>query len=251
MTENPLPRRFNRIERKILSQEIAQRIVALIRDGSVKANEKLPPERDLAELLGVSRPSVREALSALQLMNIIEVRQGDGTYVSSLEPEQLARSCEGILGLIKGISYLEVIVARRTIEPAIAGLAASEIRDDQIEGLRDCLERSKRVVHEPDAFLEADLALHAQIVEACGNNLLRSIYSSFVYLGIATRQKTVLIPGVRESALSHHIEIVEAIEARDPNAAISAMKAHLLDIEEAYINVGMKQNDIGLWPERL
>jgi GntR family transcriptional repressor for pyruvate dehydrogenase complex len=227
--------RFIAIERTILSQEIAKRILNFIHDGHIQPGEKLPPERELASLLGVSRPSVREALRALQLMNIIEVRPGDGTYVSSLEPEKLAQPLEQILRLLQDVSYIEVLETRRILESAIAELAAERISDESLQNLDDCLERSEAVVEDPKAFAAADVELHSLIVQSTGNPLLMSLYGSIAHLGIATRERTAFISGVRERTLAYHKKIVQALHERDQKQSREAMHAHLLDVEEALL----------------
>lgn len=227
--------RFIAIERTILSQEIAKRILNFIHDGHIQPSEKLPPERELATLLGVSRPSVREALRALQLMNIIEVRPGDGTYVSSLEPEKLAQPLEQILRLLQDVTYIEVLETRRILESAIAELAAERISDEYLEKLDACLEESEAVVDDPRAFAEADVALHSLIVQSTGNPLLMSLYGSIAHLGIATRERTAYIEGVRERTLDYHKKIVQALHAGDQEQSREAMHAHLMHVEEALL----------------
>ncbi len=223
--------RFSAIERTVLSQEIAKRILGLIQDGQISPGEKLPPERKLAELLGVSRPSVREALRALQFLDVIEVKQGDGTYVSSLKPEQLARPVEVILRLLQDVTYLEILEARWIIEPGIAGLAAERITEDELAELESGLQKSERSVDNPTEFLVADRELHSVIVEASQNPLLISLYASIINLGISTRERTVYISGVRESTLAYHTDIVEAIAKHDPLLSKKAMREHLEDIK--------------------
>jgi GntR family transcriptional repressor for pyruvate dehydrogenase complex len=227
--------RFIAIERTVLSQEIAKRILTFIHGGQIQPGEKLPPERELANLLGVSRPSVREALRALQLMNIIEVRPGDGTYVSSLEPQKLAEPLEQILRLLQDVSYIEVLETRRILESAIAELAAERISEDYLERLTACIEKAEATVEEPKAFSEADIELHSLIVESTNNPLLMSLYGSIAHLGIATRERTANIRGVRERTLAYHKKIVQALRDRDPIQSREAMQAHLLDVEEALL----------------
>jgi GntR family transcriptional repressor for pyruvate dehydrogenase complex len=224
--------KFAAVERTFLAQEIAQRFLRLLQDGKLQAGERLPAERELASLLGVGRPSLREALRALQLMNVVEVRPGDGTYVSSLKAEHLAEPLRLLLRL-QDVTYLEVLEARRSIEPAIAALAAERIGEDELGQLRSCLTKARECVDDPAGFLEADLELHSVIVEASRNPLLIGIMASISSLGPATRQRTAYIPGVRKVALEDHGRIVEAIALRDADAARKAIEDHISHIEEA------------------
>lgn len=227
--------RFIAIKRTVLSQEIAHRILNFIHDGHIQPGERLPPERELATLLGVSRPSVREALRALQLMNIIEIRPGDGTYVGSLEPDKLAQPLEQILRLLQDVSYIEVLETRRLLESAIAELAAERMSAESLQKLEACIEKAEKGVNDPEAFLAADIELHSLIVEATGNPLLMSLYGSIAHLGIATRERTGYIPGVREQTLDHHKKIVKALRERDQTKSRKAMHDHLLDVEKALL----------------
>jgi DNA-binding FadR family transcriptional regulator len=183
-------------------------------------------------MLGVSRPSVREALRALQLMQVVEVRQGDGTYVSSLTPELLARPLEIILNLLQDVTYLQILEARRMIEPGIAALAALRIDEEGLGRLRECLSRSEQAIADPEDFLDADMDLHSAIVEATQNPLIVSLYASIAQLGAATRKRTAYISGVRESTLDNHRKIVEALASRDADRSREAMELHLSDVEE-------------------
>jgi len=228
----PNTEKFVAIERTVLAQEIAQRILDLIQGGKLEPGERLPAERELASLLGVGRPSLREALRALQLMNVIEVRPGEGTYVSSLKAKQLAEPLRLLL-VLQDVTYLEVLEARQSIEPAIAGLAAERISEDELEQLNSCLGRARECVDDPASFLNADLELHSIVVEASRNPLLIGIMASISSLGPATRQRTAYIPGVREKVLENHGQIVEAIGRRDPDASWKAMEDHISHIEEA------------------
>jgi GntR family transcriptional repressor for pyruvate dehydrogenase complex len=224
--------KFVAVERTFLAQDIAQRILGLIQEGELEAGERLPPERELASLLGVGRPSLREALRALQLMNVIEVRPGEGTYVGSLKAEQLAEPLRLLL-VLQDVTYLEVLEARRSVEPAIAALAAERISEEELDQLDSCLRKAAECVDDPDDFLQADLELHSTIVEASRNPLLVGIMASIASLGPATRQRTAYIPGIREVVLTHHRHIVEAIRRQDPQASRDAVEKHISHIEQA------------------
>lgn len=225
--------RFSTIERKLLSQEIIQRILDEIRAGNINPGDSLPSERELAFQFGVSRPSVREALRVLTHMRVIEVRHGDGNYISSLAPQDLAQPLEEILQLLNDVTCLEILEARCYIEGAIAALAAEQADDDTMAELDDSLARAEACVEDPEAFLKADLELHNIIVEATQNPILVSLNASIVSMGIETRGRTVYIPGVREQALEHHKEIVDAIRKKDPELSRKAMEAHIRDVMRA------------------
>lgn len=226
----PKTAQFGTIERKLLSQEIIQRVLDEIRAGKLRSGDKLPSERDLAAQFGVSRPSVREALRVLTYMRVIEVRHGDGNYISSLAPQELAQSVEEILQLLNDVTCLEVLEARSYIEGAIAALAAVQADEDTLADLDESLARAEACVDDPEAFLTADLELHNIIVEATQNPILISLNASIVSMGIETRKRTVYLPGVRQAALEHHKKIVEAMRRRDSEMCRKAMEEHIRDV---------------------
>jgi GntR family transcriptional repressor for pyruvate dehydrogenase complex len=225
--------RFSTIERKLLSQEIIQRILDEIRTGNLNPGDSLPSERELALQFGVSRPSVREALRVLTYMRVVEVRQGDGNYIGSLAPQHLAQPLEEILQLLNDVTCLEILEARCYIEGAVAGLAALHADDATLAELDQSLARAEKCVESPEAFLEADLELHNIIVEATQNPILISLNASIVSMGIETRKRTVYIPGVREQALERHKAIVDAIRQKDPELSRKTMEAHIRDVMKA------------------
>ena len=129
------------IKKSAISEEISSRLLLMIREKQLSPGEKLPPERELAAMLNVSRPSLREALRALAIMNVIEMRQGDGTYITSLEPELLVEHLDFVLSLDDS-TFLQLFEARKIVEVGIASLAAQRITDRQIQELETLQTRS-------------------------------------------------------------------------------------------------------------
>ena len=216
-----------------VAEVISARIIELLRRRELNPGDKLPPERELAEMLGVSRPSLREALRALSIMKVIEVRQGDGTYVSELKPEELVEYLEFVFTLDDS-TMLQLFEARKVVEIGNVALAAQRITEEEISALEACLARSEQTIHEPDAFLLADLELHEIITKAARNPLLERFMASIRTLGAASRQKTTYVAGVTETTVTHHRQIIAALKARDPEAASAAMLRHLEHVEHTY-----------------
>lgn len=225
---------FGPVKKSAIAEEIASRILSLIRVRELRAGERLPPERELAAMLGVSRPSLREALRALSIMNVIEMRQGDGTYVTSLEPDLLSEPLDFIFS-IDDSTFLQLFEARKVVEVGIVALAAERITDEQIAALEDCLARSEENLDDHRAFLETDLALHELITQAAGNPFLQRFMSSISQLGLASRSRTVRIPDVPAETVRAHRAIVAAVTAHDPQAAQAAMLTHLDSVERHLI----------------
>jgi GntR family transcriptional repressor for pyruvate dehydrogenase complex len=221
---------FGTIGRETLPDRIAERILALIEEKHLLPGDRLPPERELAEMMGVSRPALREALRALSMMKIVENRQRAGTYITSLEPEQLVEHLEFVFSLDDS-TYLVLLEARKVVEPGLAKIAAGKISDQNIQDLESCLERSLRSFNDPQAFLRTDLELHQIICDIAGNAILSRFMASIVKLGTHSRYRTVMIPDVRDKTIDDHQRIVAALKARDPQLAYQAMTDHLEHVE--------------------
>ncbi len=226
---------FETLKRDVLSEKIAHALLNLIKEKQLRPGDRLPPERELAAMMNVSRPSLREALRALQIMNIIDNRQGSGTYVASLEPERLVEHLD-IIFTLNDSTYIELFEARKILEVGIAELAAHTITADEIAGLETCLERAQEALNDPEAFLEIDLELHRSILEATGNTILSLFMRSISQLSIFSRRRTAEHFDVRRQTIDDHRAIVQALKSRDPMAARQAMLDHL-----SHVEVRMKQ----------
>lgn len=226
------PPPFGTVTREAVPQQIVSRLLDLIQQRHLGPGDRLPAERDLAATMGVSRSSLREALRALTVLGVTEMRHGTGTYVSSLEPELLVRHLSFVLSLSEH-GFDQLFEARKVVEPAIAGLAAARIDDATLDRLDALVTRAGAVRENPEAFLHADLELHDAIRLAAGNAILGRFMESIAALGVASRQATGARREVREHTVADHREIVAALRARDPDAAAAAMRRHIENVEEA------------------
>ncbi len=221
---------YGTFQKDVLSERIAEKLLTLIREKQLRPGDRLPPERELATMMGVSRPSLREALRALSIMKVIENRQGSGTYVTSLKPEQLVEHLDFIIAL-NDSTFLDLFQARRILESGLVSLAAQAITDEEVQDLEALLERSAEAIHDPEAFSRIDLELHIKIAQAARNQILTLFMSTINDLNIASRKRTGDDPDVRSQTLSDHRAIVAALKARDPEKAAQAMLAHLDHVE--------------------
>jgi GntR family transcriptional regulator, transcriptional repressor for pyruvate dehydrogenase complex len=229
----PIP--FGTVTRDALPDQIAARVVALITERHLKPGDRLPPERELAQAMGVSRSSLREALRALSLLGVTEMRQGDGTYLTALDPDALMRPFGLVLALSDG-QLQELFEARRVIEPGLAALAAERIDEETLEALRTCVRESAAAVADEEAFMRADLELHGLIARAASNSILWHVIGSISGMGVASRRRTNPLPGLREQSAEDHRAIVAALEARDPEAAAAAMLRHLDNVRSRTVD---------------
>jgi GntR family transcriptional repressor for pyruvate dehydrogenase complex len=221
---------FGTFQKDSLSEKIVDRLLQLIREKQLKPGDRLPPERELAVSMGVSRPSLREALRALSVMKIIENRQGSGTFITSLEPEMLVEHLDFIIAL-NDKAFLDLFQARKILEVGLVTLAAQCISDTELSALEGCLERSEGSIQDPETFLQTDLELHQRITEAARNQILSLFMKSINDLNIASRRRTGEQRTVREQTLKDHHRILAALKAHNPQQAAQAMRDHLDHVE--------------------
>lgn len=208
------------------------RIRDLIAAGELAPGDRLPPEAELAAMVGVSRNSLREAVRALSQANVLDVRRGDGTYVTSLEPPLLLGGLGFVMDLLQDRTLLEVFEVRRLLEPAATGLAASRIGDAEIQALHKSLERMQSATEVEDLVTQ-DLEFHRSIVRAAGNATLVSILDALATRGLRARiWRAISGGGCQAWTLSQHALIVEALTNRDSQLAIAAATVHLAASEQ-------------------
>jgi GntR family transcriptional repressor for pyruvate dehydrogenase complex len=219
------------------AKQAVDRLRDLILQGEFSAGERLPPERLLARELGVSRSTLREAIRALVVMNVLVSRHGDGTYVSSLEPDLLAEPFELMVSL-SDESLFHLFEVRRVLETACAGLAAERISDEELVQFDRILEHSEAARDDPEELLDRDVELHTAVVRATRNPLLIRIMSGVGALALASRRRTISLPGVADRSLADHARIVSALRRRSPETARAAMEAHLENVERSFRESG-------------
>lgn len=219
---------FQSIEPRRLYRQIADQIRALIRSGEFSAGSRLPPERDLAKQLGVSRPSVREALIALEVEGLVEVRIGSGIYVLSTngkDAEEPASEADAPAG------PFELLRARYVIEAECAALAAKSAKKSQVQAIETALAEMEREHVEGKPPLSADRLFHLRIAEATGNGALVHVVKTLwdertgpLYKQLEHHYDT---PGLWDAAMAEHRAVLRAIASRDAAAAKAAMQRHL------------------------
>lgn len=224
------------VHREAISDQITERILSMIREQSLHPGDKLPPERELALLMGVSRATVREALRSLAMMNVVELKHGSGTFVTSLEPQLLVENFALVFSLTDN-SFLQLIEAREVIEPGATALAAQRITDEEIAQLEDILRRSWECLnHNPVDFSPLDIEFHIKTAEFSRNVLLTRIMQAIAQMSIASSQRTAgdhhdVRKQRAERAIRMHQGILDAIKARDSEQARHRMFEHLLSVE--------------------
>jgi DNA-binding FadR family transcriptional regulator len=214
-----------------LTDEAIEKIKQMILSGRIRPGEKLPREADLAADLGLSRNSLREAVKALSLINVLDVRQGDGTYATSLRPSLLLEALSFIVDFHRDDTVLEFLEVRRILEPAATAMASLAMRDEDREKLGDILNSVD--VHSPvDDFVAADLEFHRTIAVGSGNSVLASLVDSMSMPTARARVwRGMTEPHALEKTLGEHRAIYGAIVSRDPDLARSWATIHISGIE--------------------
>src|SRR5438105_6970560 len=211
---DPMSAQRHRMDRGGVTDDAIVRIRELVASGEWGPGTRLPREADLAAQLGLSRSSLREAVRALSLIRVLEVRQGDGTYVSSLAPDLLLESTRMATDLLPGRSVLELFEVRRLLEPGAVALAAQRMDAAAKARLKRELDRMFAAGSDVQELVDADAAFHAVLAGAPGNAVLKSLLESIssrtvrarVWHGVADRQAL-------DQARAEHTRIYDAIEA--------------------------------------
>ena len=214
-----------------VTDEAIEKIKEMIVSGALQPGQRLPKEADLATDLGLSRNSLREAVKALSLMNILDVRQGDGTYVTSLESPLLLEALSFIVDFHRDDQVLEFLAVRRILEPSATALAAHLITPEEVAGLRMVLD-SAGPRDGIDKIIAADLEFHRRITAATGNRVLCSLLESLTTPTMRARAwRGLTEPAAIERTLAEHSAILDALEARDAEAARAWSTVHIANVE--------------------
>jgi len=210
-----------------VTDEAIDKIRQLIISGEWGAGDRLPPEPELAAKLGLSRSSLREAVRALSMVRVLEVRQGDGTYVSSLEADLLLESMRFVTYLLRDHTVIELFEVRRLLEPTAAALASVRMDEAGRQALKEQLERMV-AAHAVEDLVEADAAFHALIAKATGNSVLSSLLDSLSSRTMRARLlRGRMGPQALEETRAEHTQIFDAVTGRDPELARTAAAAHV------------------------
>jgi DNA-binding FadR family transcriptional regulator len=215
-----------------VTDEAIEKIKEMIVSGALRPGDRLPKESELAAELGLSRNSLREAVRALSLIRILDVRQGDGTYVTSLDPQLLLEALSFVVDFHRDDTVLEFLAVRRILEPAATGMAAARITTDELDELQDRLD-ALGAQPSVEELVGADLEFHRGIVAASGNSVLCSLLDG---LSGPTTRARVWRGLTQEDAVSRtlleHRAILGALRDRDGGAASSWATVHIASVEQ-------------------
>lgn len=230
---------FTPIKQTSISKKVIAQIKEMVSEGSLQKGDKLPSERKMAEKLQVSRTSVREALKELEIMGLIESRQGEGNFIKSNFEDILLDPFSTIF-LIKESNAQEILELRHVIEKGSVALAAERIVDEELEEIEKILDTAKTSNSE-DELVKLDVMFHYKIAQSSKNFLLQSILnavSSLIEASIKDTRKNILIKEKHKEIIKQqHNNIYEALKNKDIKTAEKAMSDHL-----EFVNNEMKKS---------
>jgi GntR family transcriptional repressor for pyruvate dehydrogenase complex len=213
--------------RKVTAAElVVTQVRGLIERGEVRSGDRLPPERDLALQLGVSRPSVRSGLKSLAAMGVVQIRQGAGTFITG-GPPVLASEPLRFLAALHGFTKTQMFEARLVLEVAVAGLAAERASSDTLMVISDETTGMFASLDQPELFLDHDIRFHQAVAAASGNPILASVVEMISKMFYELRHSSIHAAKDLRLAAEEHRAIYQAIRAGDAERARTAMGGHL------------------------
>lgn len=222
------------VSRRPLYRQVKDRITQLIDDGVMKVGDQLPSERALSARLGVSRHSLRQAMSALEAQGLIEIRHGSGAYLVDREPGQVASDlADALIDSSEKLPY--VMEARFALEPFLTGLAADRRTPADLRAIRAALNMMEREIAAGDSGEKGDIAFHAAVLAAAHNPIFVDFMTRLQPDMTRLREEALAQPTTPRLALEAHHAILDAIEAGDRERAFRAAHQHLVDAAEALL----------------
>jgi len=218
-------------QRISVAEKVARALIALIRSGSLLPGQQLPTERELATMLAVSRPSVREALRGLQILGVVRVRQGGGIFVTSLKVAELLQPLQLLIALTEE-NFEALHETRLVIEGAVGRLVARAIEGETIRRLQEIVAIQETLTGDPVAFRLSDMEFHRTLRAALGNPFLERISEALYLFGMEYRSPVSETPAVLARSVEDHRAIVTSLEAGDPRRVAAAMTRHMRSVHE-------------------
>lgn len=221
---------FESIRRDKVYEGVAKQIERLILK-KLQPGDKLPSERELVETLGVSRSSIRDAIRSLELMGMVEPRQGAGTIVRELSSESLANPLANALRRKEELIG-ELLDFRKMLEPQLAARAAAHVSSSQISAMEEILNRQEAKLHAGENTIAEDSEFHYAIALASGNSIVLKVLDTLMDLLRDSRQRSLQVEGRPQKSLAAHRRILAAIKRRDAGAAEAAMRHHIENVQQ-------------------
>ena len=226
----PVKSDFEVVRRNKVYEEVAKQIEHLILE-KLQPGDKLPSERELAEMLQVSRSSIRDAIRSLELTGLVEPRQGAGTIIRELSAQSLVNPFANALKRRQEL-VSELLDFRKMLEPPLAARAATHASSDEISEMDEILQRQEVTLSHGEASIAEDAEFHYSIALASGNSVVLKVLDILMDLLRETRERSLQLKGRPQRSLAGHRRILAAIKRHDAEAAKDAMRRHIEDVEE-------------------
>jgi GntR family transcriptional regulator, transcriptional repressor for pyruvate dehydrogenase complex len=230
----PLKSDFEFVRKNKVYEEVARQIERLILK-KLKPGDKLPSERELAEMLQVSRSSIRDAIRGLELMGLVEPRQGAGTIVREISADTLVNPFANALKHKQAL-VSELLDFRKMLEPSLAARAATHASADEISEMEEILQRQEVKLLRDETTITEDAEFHYAIALASGNSVVLKVLDILMDLLRDTRERSLQVDGRPKKSLAGHRRILAAIKRQDGEAAKAAMRRHIEDVEEIVLD---------------
>ncbi|HWA20462.1 MAG TPA: FCD domain-containing protein [Devosia sp.] len=231
------------LERRSISEQVANRILAMIKSGNLKSGDRLPTEQQMGIAFGISRPPLREALKALTLMGVLESRQGGRYTVTDLSPSRLVAPFNVMLSSGE-YDVSEHFEARTVVDLELVRLCTERAKPEQRQRIFQHAIDGKAFYDDPVAFRLLDIEFHQSLNDAAGNRLLTALAQSLYDIGLDVRRVASAMPGNIEISVRQHIEVAQAVMDKDAAAAMAAYRRHLEHVRDTTIAV-MDRTDKG------
>lgn len=233
------------IKQEPAADRVVSQLLAMVTAGTLKPGDRLPCERDMAEMFNVSRPTVREGLRALAVLGVLKARHGSGIFVSALQATEILGPLSFFLTL-QDVQVDQLYDARRLIEGEIASLAARNATAGDIAELQKYIAEQEQLIDDPRSYRESDGSFHRLLAQMAGNPFLARASESLGVLGLEFRKTASETPIVLESSIRDHRIIVDSIAAGDVDGARIGMQAHMMNVLRSTkaggsFDIGMQQ----------
>ncbi len=221
---------LKQVRKKRAYEDIVTQIRTLIEKGKLKQGDLLPNEKELSETFKVSRSTVREAVLSLEMLHLVERRQGDGTYVMATSEEAIVKPLAASIFHEKD-DIIDVFTLRRILEPEIAGLAADRSNPKDIKVLEEIVEKQQQTMASGKSAVMTDSNFHYALARMSGNKVLERLLVALVRLLRKTREAYLQTDERKQKSLAGHRDILNAIKAGNGTMARQAMRRHLEEVE--------------------
>ncbi|RYE87817.1 MAG: FadR family transcriptional regulator [Hyphomicrobiales bacterium] len=222
------------LERRSIAEQVATRIMAMIKSGNLKSGDRLPTEQQMTIAFGISRPPLREALKALTLMGVLVSRQGGRYTVTDLSPSRLVAPFNTMLS-VADYDVHEQFEARTVVDLELVRLCAERATPELRQRIHKLAVDGRAFHLDPVAFRLLDIEYHQAINTGAGNGLLASLAQVLYDMGLDVRRTASELPGVIDISVGQHVEVADAIIAGDAEAAVAAYRRHLEHVRDTTI----------------